>query len=110
MLNEKRSSFASTFDTLPCLASALDDISTDIFRISYLPLAISKEALQANHRNVKEQMASLKFYDLKADCPTNAGILMFGKNPEFFLPGAYVQYVRFSGLDVSSETEYEYKF
>lgn len=110
MLNEKRSSFASTFDTLPCLGSNLDDISTDIFKLSYLPLAISKEALEANHRNVKEQMASLKFYDLKADCPTNAGVLMFGKNPEFFLPGAYVQYVRFNGLDVSSETEYEYKF
>lgn len=110
VLNEKRSSFASTFDTLPCLGSNLDDISTDIFKLSYLPLAISKEALEANHRNVKEQMASLKFYDLKADCPTNAGLLMFGKNPEFFLPGAYVQYVRFNGLDVSSETEYEYKF
>ncbi|MDZ4844853.1 MAG: ATP-binding protein [Chitinophagales bacterium] len=110
ILNEKRSSFANTFDTLPCLESALDDISSDIFKLSYLPLAVSKEALEANHRDVKEQMASLKFYDLKADCPTNVGILMFGKNPEFFLSGAYVQYVRFMGLDVASDIEYEYKF
>jgi len=110
ILNEKRSSFSKTFDTLPCRESSLSDLLVSMFKLGYLELAITAEALQANHREEKEQMASLKFYDLKSDCPTNAGILMFGKNPEFFLPGAYVQYVRFKGTDVASEFDYEYKF
>jgi ATP-dependent DNA helicase RecG len=109
-LNEKRSSFARTFDTLPCRESALNDLAVNIFKLGYLELAVSPEALQANHREEKEQLASLKFFDLKAACPTYAGLLMFGKNPEFFLPGGYVQYVRFKGVDVTSEFDFEYKF
>jgi ATP-dependent DNA helicase RecG len=110
ILSEKRSSFARSFDTLPCYGSRLEDLSLDIFKITYLPTAIDAETLAANGRDLKEQLASLKFYDLKADCPTNAAILMFGTNPRFFLAGAYVQYVRFAGEDETSNFEYEYKF
>ena len=110
ILSEKRSSFARSFDTLPCWESSLNDLSIDIFKLTYLPTAIDAETLLANHREIKEQLASLKFYDLKADCPTNAGILMFGNNPRFYLPGAYVQYVRFTGEDEVSDFEYEFAF
>ncbi len=110
ILNEKRSSFSRSFDTMPCRDSSISDLSVSIFKLGYLEKAISPEALQANHREEREQLASLKFFDLKAGCPTNAGILMFGKNPEFFLPGAYIQYVRFKGDDVASEFDFEYKF
>jgi ATP-dependent DNA helicase RecG len=55
-------------------------------------------------------LASLKFYDLKEDCPTYVGILMFGKNPRFFIFGTMVQYVRFAGEDEASDFEYEYRF
>jgi ATP-dependent DNA helicase RecG len=109
-LSEKRSTFARSFDTQPCYGSTLEDLSTDIFKITYLPSAIDEETLIANGRKIKEQLASLKFYDLGSDCPTNAGVLMFGKNPLFFLAGAYVQYVRFTGNDEVSEFEYEQKF
>ncbi|MET0395107.1 MAG: hypothetical protein ABW019_18315, partial [Chitinophagaceae bacterium] len=87
ILSEKRSSFSKSFDTLPCHGSSIDDLSTDIFRLSYLPTAIDEETLLTNGREIKEQLASLKFYDLRADCPTNAGILMFGKNPRFYISG-----------------------
>lgn len=30
-------------------------------------------------------------------CPSHAGILLFGKNPRFYLPGAYVQYLKLPG-------------
>lgn len=110
ILSEKRSTFARSFDTQPCYGSELNDISTDIFKNTYLPTAIDEETLLANGREIKQQLSSLKFYDLKADCPTNAGILMFGKSPLFFLPGAYVQFVRFSGNDEVSDFEYEHKF
>jgi len=99
-----------SFDTQPCHNSTLNDMALDIFKISYLPQAVDEEVLSANHREIKEQLASLKFYDLKADCPTHAGILMFGKNPKNFLFGAYVQYVRFAGTDVTSDFEFEHRF
>ena len=110
ILSEKRSSFAKSWDTLPCYGSTLDDISIEIFKISYLPTAIDEESLVANGREIKAQLASLKFYDLKADCPTNAALLMFGKNPQYFIAGAGVQYVHFLGKDMVSDFDYEHRF
>lgn len=110
ILSEKRSAFARTFDALPCKGSNLDDISIELFKLRYLPSAIDAETLADNHRDLKQQLASLKFFDLKEDCPTYAGILMFGNNPRFFIPGDYVQYVRFAGDDESSDFEFEYRF
>jgi ATP-dependent DNA helicase RecG len=110
ILSEKRSTFARSFDTEPCYGSILDDLSIDIFKITYLPSAIDQETLIANGREIKEQLSSLKFYDLRADCPTYSGILMFGKNPRFFLSGAAIQYVRFVGEDEISDFDYETKF
>jgi len=109
-LSEKRSTFARSFDTQPCMGSQLSDLSVDIFKITYLPTAIDEETLISNGREIKEQLSSLKFYDLKADCPTYAGILMFGKNPLYFISGAAIQYVRFIGQDEVSDFDYEVKF
>jgi ATP-dependent DNA helicase RecG len=78
--------------------------------LSYLPLAIDKETLEANGRSTEEQMASLRFYDLKENCPTNAGILVFGINPLFQLPGAYIQYVKFEGEEMISSVVFEKEF
>lgn len=110
ILSEKRSTFARSFDTQPCYGSSIDDISIDIFKSTYLPTAIDNETLEQNGRELKTQLASLKFYDLKSDCPTYAGIILFGKNPRFYLPGSYVQYVRFTGEDETSEYDHEYQF
>ena len=32
------------------------------------------------------------------NAPTNAAVLLFGKDPESFFPGAYVQYVKYDGV------------
>jgi ATP-dependent DNA helicase RecG len=110
VLTEKRTAFARSFDVLPCKGSTLDDISLELFKLRYLPSAIAADILAENGRDLKEQLASLKFFDLKEDCPTYAGILMFGTNPRYFIPGASVQYVRFSGEDEASDFEYEHRF
>ena len=70
ILNEKRSYFAHSFDTLPCRSGQLQDLSEAFFRTTYLPAAIDRDELTANGRMLTEQMASLKFYDLTANCPT----------------------------------------
>jgi ATP-dependent DNA helicase RecG len=110
ILSEKRSTFARSFDTQPVYESSIDDISIDVFKLSYLPTAIDGDTLLENGREIKQQLSSLKFYDLRANVPTNAGILMFGKNPRYYLSGAYVQYVRFVGDDEISDFDFEHRF
>ncbi|HEY4322359.1 MAG TPA: ATP-binding protein [Mucilaginibacter sp.] len=110
ILSERRSTFARSFDTQPAYGSNIDDISIDIFKLIYLPTAIDNDTLIENGREIKQQLSSLKFYDLKTDIPTNAGILLFGKNPRYYLSGAYIQYVRFVGKDEISDFDFEYRF
>ena len=109
-LIEKRASNATTFDMRPCIGASLKDLKIDLFSSFYLPKAIASEIRKTDNRDLKEQLASLRFYDLKYDCPTNAGILMFGVNPEYFMFGAYVQHVKFGGLTMGSEIINENKF
>ncbi len=109
-LSEKRSSYAKTFDTLPCIGSTLADLSIDLFKQGYLPNAIDEQTLIENNRDLRQQLSSLKFYDLLKDCPTHAGILLFGLNPRFYLSGAYIQYVRFVGIDETSDFDAEKRF
>jgi len=109
-LSEKRTASAKTFDTRPALGSTLDDINEALFKLTYLPNAIDTETLAANHRDLKQQLASLRLYDLAYDCVTHAGILLLGNNPRFFIPGAYLQYVRYAGAGLDSEVLNEVSF
>lgn len=97
LLSERRALLTKTFDARACIGSTLDDLELDIFLSTYRKYAIAPEILEANHRDIKVQLASLRFFDLEKDCPTHAGILLFGKNPLYYLPSAYVQFVRFGG-------------
>ena len=110
ILIERRAAFAKTFDLVPAFGSSLNDLALDYFQLTYLPLAIDEETIMQNGRSIEEQLASLRFYDLKATCPTNAGILLFGVNPLFFIPGAYIQYIKFELHDLTSNVEYEKLF
>jgi ATP-dependent DNA helicase RecG len=107
-LVERRISHARTFDARPCLGSSVDDLVPDLFLNTYRQQAISQEVIAANHRELIQQLAALRFYDLSNNCPTNAGILLFAKDSLFWMPGAYVQFLRISGTtlrpdDVISE-------
>ena len=102
LLTEKRTSNAKTFDERPCFGSTIADLNINLFKMVYLPKAVSAETLANDRRDIKLQLASLRFYDLVYDCPTNAGILMFGNNVRYFFSTAYVQYVKFEGTTVAS--------
>jgi ATP-dependent DNA helicase RecG len=110
ILIERRASYAKTYDLIPALGSSRDDLSIEHFKLSYLPIAIDEETLKENGRSIEEQMAALRFFDLKENCPTNAGILMFGTNTLFQIPGAFIQYLKFEGEDMTSNVEFEKKF
>lgn len=53
-------------------------------------MAFDEETLADDRRDIKGQLASIHLYDRDNDCPTYAGIILFGKNPKYFLPGDYV--------------------
>lgn len=102
MLSERRVATARTFDARPCPEATLEDLGIGLFLNVYLPAAVAEEVVQANKRAVEEQLAALRFYDLKRDRPTHAGVLAFGKNPRHFMPGAYVQYLKLGGDTLAS--------
>ena len=110
ILFERRASYMATFDATPCFAARLEDLDIDIFRLKYLKKAVSPEALVSETRPVEEQLAALGMYDLANKCPTFAGIMLFGRNPRRFMPGAYVQYVCFDGTDKTSSVINEREF
>lgn len=97
ILSERCASSLPTFDTRPCREATIDDIHTDVIVSEYLSKAIDPEVLANDRRSLKEQLASLRLYNLTYDCPTYAAMVMFGRNPKYFMPGAYIQFVRFYG-------------
>ena len=107
ILAERRTSYMATFDTMPCLAAKLTDIDTVLVRSRYMEKLMGKEILVADDRSVEEQLSAVGMYDTEHDCPTNAAVVLFGKKPRRFMPGLYVQYVRFKGENVSCEVENE---
>ena len=109
-LTEKRTTNLRTFDVLPCLEATFQELNIELFKLSYLPTAIDEETLLINNREIKQQLASLRLYDLKYNCPTNAGVLLLHKDPVYHLPGAYIQYVRLSGENLTSEVLAEKRF
>ena len=97
ILIEKRTALQRNFDVRPCMGCRMSDLILDLFLVTYLPAAVDREVIEENNRADEEQMASLRFYDLAADCPTNAGTLLFARDPLRWVPGAWIQFVRWAG-------------
>ncbi|MBR4487156.1 MAG: putative DNA binding domain-containing protein [Bacteroidales bacterium] len=110
ILMERRTSYMATFDAMPCLGATINDIDTHYIKQEYLPQVIDAEVLSGDQRDIKEQLAAIHLYDLTHDCPTNAAIILFGKNPRYFFPGFYIQYVRFAGKAIGGAVLNEKRF
>lgn len=96
-LSERRVAGSRPFDQRPCQGASLSDLDLNLFRSTYLPNAVAPEVLAENQRTVEDQLASLRFLDIATRLPTNAGVLVFGRDPTAFIPGAWVSLVRFQG-------------
>lgn len=98
ILNERRARGSASFDVEPIPTAGLTDLDLIRFRYEYLEKAFSQEVLSTNERSVEEQLAATKMI-ASADKPmaTVLGILTIGKNPQDYLPGAYIQFLRIAG-------------
>lgn len=103
ILLERRTSYMATFDAMPCLGASIKDIDTEYIKNDYLPQIVDSDMLASDKRDLKEQLSAIHLYDLEHDCPTNAAIILFGKNPQYYMHGCYVQYVHFAGINNGGE-------
>lgn len=104
VLSERRVALARSFDARPCQEGTIDDLALGQFD-AYRREVVDQETIAANHRPIELQLASLRLFDPERVCPTHAGILLFGKNPRFFLPGSYVQYLKLPANDLTDLPE-----
>src|SRR3989304_6605629 len=106
-LTERQVAGVRNFDQKPCTGATLDDLLLEQFRGDYLPRVVDPSVIAQNNRAIGEQLASLRFFDLRRQAPTYAGLLVIGKDPLQFLPGAYIQFVRFEGESLSDAVQDE---
>lgn len=103
ILAERRGAANLSGDLRPPAECSLDDLDLGFFRTSYLPSAIAPEVLAANQRSVEQQLATCRFVVGPADLrPTLVGCLVLAVEPRRAAPGAYVQFVRFGGVHLTS--------
>ena len=99
-LIERRRRAVLSFDEQPVLGATVVDLDLPRFETEYLPAAIAPDVLEANHRAVEDQLRALRLLGPDG-VPTVAGILVLGRDPRQFLPGAYLQFVRYDGTEIT---------
>jgi ATP-dependent DNA helicase RecG len=105
-LTEKRRAGNLPFDQQPVMGATLADLDLDLFRSEYLPAAVAPDVLEENDRTLEQQLASLRFLT-KEGMPNNAAILVFGLDPLRWLPGAYVQFLRLDGCELTDPIRHQ---
>jgi ATP-dependent DNA helicase RecG len=105
-LSEKRRAGDLPFDQRPVRGTTLDDLDLDLFERSYLPSAVAPDVLAENMRTTPQQLASLHFL-ARDGTPNVAAVLVLGKDVRSWLPGAYVQFLRLDGVEVTDAIRHQ---
>jgi ATP-dependent DNA helicase RecG len=98
-LVEKRRWGELPFDAHPLLGATTAELDLTRFQIEFLPSAISPEALAQNERTVDDQLRALRLATPDGT-PTVTAILVIGKDPRRWVPGAYIQFLRVDGPEL----------
>ena len=99
LLSERRRAADLSFDSRPANGIELEDLDMDYLCDHYLPAAVAAEVLDRNRRTIEQQLRSLRL--VQADGPTWSALLAFGRDPQGRLPGAYVQFLRIDGIEIT---------
>lgn len=103
MLNERRRHRDRTFDIQPIADATLDDFDRLRFEQEYLPSLVARDVLDANERSYEQKLAATKMVLSDIDpTPTVLGLLVIGKSPADWIPGAYTQFLRLDGSDLTA--------
>lgn len=96
ILAERRQSKDLPFDLQPLPSAIIEDLDLDLFEREYLPLAVDPSVLEQDHLTVENKLRALRFLSLDGH-PTVLGVLVLGKDSLRYIPGAYIQFLRFEG-------------
>ena len=99
MLGERRRAADLPFDMRAAVGVTIAALDLDFARDHYLPNAIAREVLDQNERPLAHQLQSLRL--VHGATPTWAAVLSFGSDPQAFVPGAYVQFLRIDGAEIT---------
>ena len=99
MLSERRRAADLPFDMRAAVGVTIEALDLDFARDHYLPNAIAREVLDQNERPLAHQLQSLRL--VHGATPTWAAVLSFGSDPQAFVPGAYVQFLRIDGAEIT---------
>ncbi len=105
-LLEKRRAGNLPFDQYPIMGATLDELDLDFFQRTYLPSAVAVDVLAENRRSFDQQLASLRFLD-RDSTPNVAAVLTFGKDPLRWIPGAYIQFLRIDGDEITDPIRHQ---
>jgi ATP-dependent DNA helicase RecG len=98
-LTEKRRWGALCYDQQSVPGATVRDLDMLRFREEYLPAVVHPDVLAEDGRNLDEQMRASSILGQDGR-PTALGLLVCGKDPRAWLPGAYIQFVRYPGTAV----------
>lgn len=102
LLVEKRRRGDRPFDARPVYDASLEDLHHRYFDEEYLPRAFDPDLLAANEWSTTQWLAATKMVASSEEpTPTALGILVLSSRSRHFLPGAYVQFLRIAGTDLS---------
>ncbi|MEE8058285.1 MAG: ATP-binding protein [Pseudomonadales bacterium] len=102
ILIEKRRFKNIPYDIYPIPSAKVSDLSKSIFENEYLPAAVAEDVLEENSRTYEQRLASCKMIVSPDETtPTLLGLLAIGKSPQDFLAGAFIQFLRIDGLELS---------
>lgn len=102
ILTERRRSNDLTFDLRTRPSASQDDLNLKLFQSDYLPASVAPEVIAENGRPLAQQLASLHLTDTQGT-PTVLGLLIIGYDSRPYIPGSYVQFVRYAGTDKAAD-------
>lgn len=103
ILIEKRRAANLTFDARPVQGATKDDLNLPRFNEEYLPSLVSRDTIAQNQRTVDQKLQALRLIDANGT-PTTTAILMIGKSPQDWFPGAIIAWRRVRGTALTDET------
>jgi ATP-dependent DNA helicase RecG len=98
-LSERRRADDRPFDMRPATSAKLDDLDLDYARTQYLPRAVAQDVLEKNQRPLNQQLRSLRL--IAGESPTWGALLGLGRDPQAWIPGAYIQFLRIEGTSIT---------
>lgn len=93
-LGERSRSSELSFDLRPS-GARMSDLDLHYIETRYIPKAVSVDVLRQNQRPLNHQLRTLRL--VHQDRPTRGAMIAFGQIPQYWAPGACVQFLRFQG-------------